>query len=132
VRRSFGLALLVLAAGCGGGDDPRTVTVRMEERSGSTQFGDAVLRELDGSRTRIEVSVGRGGAEGSQPVRIFRGTCEELGGEPAYALEDNVDGDSATEIEVPLDELLEDPHAITVHETPDLLRLLAACGEIGN
>ena len=131
MRRSFGLVLLVLAAGCGGDDEPRTLTVPMQEQMGSTQFGEAVLRELDGTRTRIEISVGVGGADSTQPVRIFRGSCDALAPEPEYALEDVIDGESATELEVAFDELLDAERAITVHEAPALLRLLAACGEIG-
>jgi hypothetical protein len=130
VRYGVGLVVLVLLAGCGGDDERRTVTVQMEEQMGSTQFGQAVLMELEGSRTRIEVSVGLGGADQRQPVRIYRGSCDRLDDEPVYALEDNVEGDSVTELEVPLDEFLDRPHAITVHETPQRLRLLAACGEI--
>jgi hypothetical protein len=130
VRYGVGLVVLVLLAGCGGDDERQTVTVQMEEQMGSTQFGEAVLMELEGSRTRIEVSVGVGGADSRQPVRIYGGSCDRLDDQPVYALEDNVEGDSVTELEVPLHEFLERPHAITVHETPARLRLRAACGNI--
>jgi hypothetical protein len=130
VRYGAGLVVLALLAGCGGDDERQTVTVQMEEQMGSTQFGEAVLVELDGSRTRIEISVGLGGADGTQPVRIVRGTCDDDSPEPIHALEDVVEGESVSEIDLSPDELLGRGYAITVHEAPALLRLRAACGEI--
>jgi hypothetical protein len=126
-----GLVVLVLLAGCGGDDERQTVTVAMEEQMGSTQSGEAILMELEGSRTRIEISVGRGGADPTQPARIVRGSCDDDSPEPIHALEDVVEGESVSEIDLSLDDLLDHGYAITVHETPARLQMRAACGEIG-
>jgi hypothetical protein len=125
-----GLVALVLVVGCGGDNERQTVTVEMEEQMGSTQFGEAVLMELEDSRTRIEISVGLGGADGIQPARIVRGSCDDDSPEPIHALENVMEGESVSEIDLALDELLGRGYAITVYEAPELLRIRAVCGEI--
>lgn len=104
------------------------MTVAMEERSGSTQFGDAVLTALGDSKTRIDLSVGNAGR--TQFGRLFRGSCDRLDAKPAYPLADIVEGESTTELDVSLDDLVEGGYAIAVHQSPDTLRFLAVCGEI--
>ena len=130
MRRVLWVLLLALAAGCGGEDEPRVVTIQLEERSGSTQFGEAVLREVGDAKTRIEVSVGHGGGDGIQPVRIVRGSCEALPPDVVLALEDAEAGESVTEIDMALDDLLAAGYAISVHENPDVLRIQSACGKL--
>jgi hypothetical protein len=125
--RWLGLVLLVVAAGCGGDGEPRTVAVAMEERAGSTQFGDAILTDVGESRTRIDLSVGSAGR--TQYARIFSGSCDDLG-RNAYALADVVEGESTTELDVSLDRLLGGGYAIAVSQAPDSRRLIAVCGEI--
>ena len=127
VRRALGLALLAVATGCSGSDERQPVTVAMEEQSGSTQFGDAVLTDVGESRTRIDLSVGNAGR--TQYARLFRGSCDDLGAGPVYALADVVEGESTTELDVPLDDLVGGGYAIAVHQLPDTLRL-AVCGEL--
>jgi hypothetical protein len=122
------LSSLALLAGCGGEDEPEVVTVPMVEQNGSTQFGDAVLTAVGDGTTRVELTIGSGDAP--QPAHIYRGTCERLASEPAYVLDHVVGGEAATEIAVPLDELRGGDFAINVHDSPGVMRLHVACGEI--
>jgi hypothetical protein len=124
-----GLAAVVLAAGCGGGDERRTLTIPLEERSGSGQAGTAVLQNIGDSGTRIEIAVGIG-VEERQPARIYRGSCDELPDQAVHALVDVVEGESVTELDVPLDDLTHSGFVLNVHLSEPVARVSVACGRL--
>jgi hypothetical protein len=128
-RLALVFAFGALLVGCSGEKPPEVVTIALAEQSGSTQSGDAVLTAVGDDRTRVELSIGRGGEE-PQPARIYRGSCERLEPAPAYVLEDVAGGESLTEIEVSLDELLDGDLVINVHLSAGVMRVQVVCGKI--
>jgi plastocyanin len=81
----------------------------------------------------------------AHPAHVHEGSCAELDPSPAYPLTDvaPMEGategatsalpvaQSATEIEVALDDLLADPYAINVHLSAEESGTYIACGDIG-
>jgi hypothetical protein len=129
-RLALGLTTIALLAGCGGGGDEEA-TVSLAEQNGSGQSGEVVLSRVDDSKTRVEISVSNPGTE-PQPAHIHKGSCEDLDPNPAYGLENVVDGSSSSEVEVSLDELTDGAFAVNVHKSGSDLEVYVACGDIGS
>ena len=80
-----------------------------------------------------------------RPAHIHAGSCDALDPNPLYPLTNvalatgDVSGNDAattaessyTAVDVPLDDILADDHAINVHLSPDEADVYIACGEIG-
>lgn len=121
---------IALLAGCGS-DSAEEATVSLAEQNGSGQSGDVVLSRVDDSTTRVEISVSNPGSE-PQPAHIHKGSCEDLDPNPAYGLENVVDGSSSSEVEVSLEELQEGAYAVNVHKSGAEVEVYVACGDIGS
>jgi hypothetical protein len=130
-RLVLGLTTLALLAGCGGGGGDEA-TVSLAEQNGSGQSGEVILTKVDDSTTRVEVSITAPPADDPQPAHIHKGSCEDLDPNPAYGLENVVDGSSSSEVEVSLDELTDGAFAVNVHKSGDELDVYVACGDIGS
>lgn len=65
-----------------------------------------------------------------RPLHVHEGTCDDLATEPAYPLENVVDGRSETVIPVALSELQGKDYAINAHESESSADVYIACGEI--
>jgi hypothetical protein len=136
-RIALGLATLALLAGCGsdggngGGSGGDELTVQLGEQNGSMQSGEAVLTRIDDSSTHVVLSID-GGGDTPQPAHIHKGSCAQLDPQPEYGLENVVDGESSTHVNVSLDELRDGDYAINVHKSADALRIYVACGDIGS
>jgi len=128
------LALLVFA-GCGGdekssGGASDTVTVQLEEQTGSGESGTATLTAVDDERTRVVIELD-GGPLTPQPAHIHENSCEEIDPMPTDALTDVRSGRSETVVAVPLHHLKGSPHAINVHRSAAALDEYVACGTVG-
>jgi hypothetical protein len=126
----MGLVVLALA-GCGGGDDGEETTVALAEQNGSGQSGEVVLTAVDGSTTRVEISIGNPPGD-PQPAHIHKGSCADLDPQPEYPLENVTGGGSTTEVQAALDELDGGGFAINVHKSESELETYVACGDIGS
>jgi hypothetical protein len=113
----------------GGGNQPSSVHIQLQQQNGSGESGDAVLT-ASGGETRIVIDLASYAAF-AQPAHIHRGTCLNLDPTPAYPLNDVVKGRSTTVVDVPLDMLLTKPFAINVHWSAKNLKKYVACGNIG-
>ena len=76
------------------------------------------------------------GVVGENPTHIHTGTCDDLDPNPKYPL-NNVElnttvlvGTSDSVVDVPLDELLANPHLILIHKSAEELNTYYACGNI--
>ena len=108
------------------GKPGRTVTVDLLELNGSGQSGIASLTEY-GLTTHIVLSLSSGDRE-SELVHIHTGQCgDTLGGvdNPLTSLVGG-SGESATTLDVSLDNLQDGDHAINLHDASDY----TACGNI--
>lgn len=108
-------------------DMPR-IELTLEEFNDSGIGGSVTLYDA-GDQTIVEYDVE--GAGGDHPTHIHNGVCGELDPEPAFAL-DNVEenGNSTTVVDITLDDLLAEDHAIDMHLAPNELGTLIACVNI--
>ena len=126
---AFAAALLL--AGCGGDDEEfgGDLGVPLAAQNDSGQDGDATLSEVDAGTTRVVIDVGNAPAN-PQPAHIHRGSCENLDPEPAYGLENVVNGKSTTEVNVAMEDLVGQGFAVNVHKSADEAQVYVACGDI--
>ena len=124
------LALVGLAAGCGGDDEAGSdeTTVELAAVGDSGQTGSVTLT-TDGDMTTVVVDVDDP-VSSSQPAHIHEGTCDDLNPAPAYGLTNVEDGSSDTTVDAPLDELIEGDYAINLHMSADDLETYTSCGDI--
>lgn len=127
--KRLALVGLALLAGCGGNGDEATVS--LAEQNGSGQSGEVVLTRVDDSTTRVEISISAKGME-PQPAHVHTGSCQDLDPNPAYPLEDVVDGSSTTEVDASLDNLRDGAYAVNVHKSVPEAAVYVACGDIGS
>jgi hypothetical protein len=130
-RLALSLSLLVFLTACGSDGGSNEMTVSLGEQNGSTQSGEATLTAVDDSTTHVVISIGSGG-ETPQPAHIHKGSCAQLDPQPEHPLEDVVDGESSTHVNVSLDELRDGEFAINVHKSAEELQTYVACGDIGS
>jgi uncharacterized lipoprotein YajG len=124
-------AATLMLAGCGGDDDEfsGTLAVPLVTQNDSGQDGEATLSEVSSDTTRVVLDVGNA-PDNPQPAHIHRGSCENLDPEPAYGLENVVDGKSTTEVNVAMEDLVGQGFAVNVHKSADEAQVYVACGDI--
>jgi hypothetical protein len=114
-------------------DPPERVTIRIDELDGSGVRGTAVLTAR-GDTTLVVMDVT--GAPGTHPDHIHRSTCDDPEPDPLYPLTDVVlsaadpEGHSETVVDVPLADLLAEPHLILIHKSADEINVYLACADI--
>ncbi|MEA2524583.1 MAG: hypothetical protein QOF73_1810 [Thermomicrobiales bacterium] len=106
-----------------------SITIDLEELNDSGVSGTATLTDNGDGTTTVSIQVD--GATGDHPAHIHEGTCDDLNPNPEYPL-NNVDADgvSETDVEVALDDLLAEPHAVNLHLSADNVATYIACGNI--
>jgi hypothetical protein len=127
------LAALAFLGGCGSGDGESgsgEVTVDLAEQNGSGESGTVTLT-ADGEKTKVVIALENPAAV-PQPAHIHKGSCDDLDPNPAYGLENVVDGESTTVVEAPLETLQGDAYAINVHKSAAKLDVYVACGNLGS
>jgi hypothetical protein len=126
VRRASALVALGLAlAGCGGGESERVVVDLLAE--GSPQPVGTVVLEDAGGGTRVDVGVPELESAGAPAIRA--GTCVELRPRE-YKLSEFRDRRSITELDIPLDDLLERELKVTVSGRAANPHATAACAQL--
>lgn len=107
------------------------VTLDLQEQNASGITGTVTLSpDSDGA---IEVQIELDGSDGEpRPAHIHEGTCAELDPNPAFPLEDVVDGRSSTEVEAELSELTLNEYAVNVHESAENASTYVACADLRN
>lgn len=116
-----------MAACTGQQASSRTVELQTLNDSGVT--GSAVLTDLGGGSTRVEVDVDPAGHP-DMPAHIHPGTCENLVPQPRYPLQNIVDGHSETTVPANLEELFAGDLALNLHFSPDDFATYTACAEL--
>ena len=120
------LVLLLAAAGCSGRDSR---TFDFETLNGSGVTGTVTLTDLGGSRTRVEIDVDPAGHP-DMPAHIHPGHCGHVTPQPAFPLENVVDGVSSTEIPAVFHELVEGEVAVNLHRSNEDLETFTACATL--
>lgn len=103
----------------------------LEEQNGSGITGTATLSP--GSDGKVEVEIELDGSDGGpHPAHIHEGSCADLNPNPAFPLEDVVDGRSRSTVDVDVADLTLDEYAINVHESAENVDNYVACGDVSN
>lgn len=71
-----------------------------------------------------------GGGTDPQPAHIHEGTCADLNPQPAFPLQDVVNGSSETDVNISLDDLTISSYAVNVHKSAEEVDTYVACGDI--
>jgi hypothetical protein len=127
------LGALAFLSGCGSGGGESgsdEVTVDLVEQNGSGQSGTVVLT-ADGEKTTVAITLENPPAA-PQPAHIHKGSCSELDPTPAHGLENVVDGESTTMVDMALEELRGQDYAVNVHKSGMEVDVYVACGDIGS
>lgn len=140
VRRlimAFFAAMAVLGAGVvpasAQDTESRSAKVVFAQLNDSGIEGSASLRRR-GDRTDVEIRTD--GALGNHPTHIHQGTCDDLDPNPEFPLVNvqlrtaGLTGISDTVVDVPLSELLDEPHLILIHKSEKDIGTYFACGDI--
>ena len=145
MQRLIGMFLgvaMTMASGWAGFENPAAAQDGQNRDRASvtfTELNDSGLTgtaELTARRQGTEVSMQIDGVVGEHPTHIHTGTCADLDPDPKYPL-NNVElnttelvGTSDSVVDVPLDELLANPHLILIHRSAEELDVYYACGDI--
>ncbi len=106
------------------------LTIKLDELNKSGESGSAVLTDLGGGQTKVDVTITGEPAGGSQPMHIHTGQCGPTLGSVVYPLTNVVDGKSTTTIAASLDSVMDGNHAVNVHLSKDQIGTYVACGNI--
>lgn len=105
------------------------ITLDLDEQNDSGITGTATLSPTSDGQVDVEIELD-GSDGGPHPAHIHRGSCADLDPNPAFPLEDVVDGRSKTTVEVDVADLTADEYAINVHESPENVATYVACGDV--
>lgn len=106
---------------------PVTVEVLTQNRSG--QSGTATFEDVNGTQTRVTLTLTGGAFTEAQPAHIHTGTCAKPG-DVTYPLTDVVDGSSVTTIDAPMSSLWAGDQIVNVHKSAAQSTVYTACGEL--
>ena len=126
--RSATAALIIMLSACGA---PATapVTLELGELNDSGVSGSVTMTAIDDERTRVDVNVDPAG-HASMPAHIHPGSCIDLVPQPKYGLENVVDGESSTEIQASLADLLSGGQALNIHMSNQQMDVYSACVDL--
>lgn len=130
-RRAMWLAIAMLGllpVVTASADEGDEIVIALTEQNDSGVTGTVSLSD-QGNQTRVLLELDNGSDE-DHPAHIHIGSCDNLTPQPLYPLETVIDGVSESTIDVSLEDLLAEPHAINVHASEEETDLYIACGEI--
>lgn len=108
-------------------DTPR-VTIEFTELNDSGVSGTATLY-ASGNATIVTLDLDGTGED--HPAHIHRGACDDIEPEPEYNLQNVGEaGTSTSQVDVPLDQLIDGDYVIDLHLAANQLGTLIVCGEI--
>jgi Cu/Zn superoxide dismutase len=107
------------------------LTLDLQEQNGSGITGTVEFSPTSEGEVEVEIEVD-GSEGGPHPAHIHKGSCAELDPNPAFPLENVVDGKSETTVDVDIAELSATEYAVNVHESPENANNYVACADIRN
>jgi Cu/Zn superoxide dismutase len=107
------------------------LTLDFEEQNGSGIGGTVKLEPTSEGQLEVEIEL-TGSGSGPHPAHIHRGSCADLDPNPAFPLEDVVDGRSKTTVDVTTADLVADEYAVNIHESPANANTYVACADVRN
>jgi hypothetical protein len=125
VATAGAVGLLLLGAGCGGGGDGgggdgvsvgSALTIDFVEQNSSGESGTVELTP-NGNQTDILISTGGLAAGVPNPAGIYKGTCGNVSGKPAFELPTLEEGLSALTVDISLNDLLAGGYVIDIQKS---------------
>jgi hypothetical protein len=133
LARSLAPLLTVAALAAATGDStpldaqgPPPVSIAAQASSGV--WGSAWMADLGNGKTQVDVRLTP--ASGDFPTLIHDGPCASPNPAPRYALADVQNGVSTTQLSVPVADLTRGPMSINVHQSPQDIATIVACGDL--
>ena len=108
---------------------PDGLTLALEEQNDSGISGEVELSPTSEGALEVEIEVD-GSDGGPHPAHIHEGSCDDLNPEPAFPLEDVVDGESQTTVEISVEDLVATEYAVNVHESAENADVYVACADV--
>lgn len=102
----------------------------MNAQNNSGQTGRTVITDLGNGMISVAIDITADGVTDPQPAHIHQGTCAQLDPQPAYPLNNVVDGKSVTEVEADFDVLTATAFAVNIHKSAAEASTYVACGDI--
>ena len=103
------------------------IVIHLAPVQGEGQIGSAILTS-NGTTTSVEIDVAPITGE-AQPIHIHRGKCEDVGS-VLHTLQNVVNGNSMTTINLPLDAILTGDVLVNVHASYADASNYTACGQL--
>jgi hypothetical protein len=123
-----GCLVTLLASASAALAQQRTVTVALGPQNASGITGTAVLTDVGGGQTRVDVRITP--AEGDHPAHIHMGTCANLNPAPEFPLSNVQNGSSSTMVNASLSTIESAQRAINLHLSAEEAGTYVACGDI--
>lgn len=105
------------------------ITIAMGAQNDSGEIGTAKLQPQGEGQTLVTLGLNNA-PPNPQPAHIHRGTCDDLDPQPAYPLSEVINGISETVVDVSIEDLLKEPHAVNVHKSKEEADVYFSCGNI--
>lgn len=110
-------------------EESNEIEIDLIEENDSGESGEAELEEENGQVT-VKISMTGFAQDVSQPAHIHTGECPDVG-EIVYPLENIVNGESETTLNVTLEQLQsESPLGINIHKSVEEASVYTACGDL--
>lgn len=110
-------------------NEPKTAVIALATQNKSGESGTATLTEING-KTTVTIKMAGFPTGVSQPAHIHLGSCPTPGA-IKYPLEDPLNGESVTTLNVTLADLkAQEPLAINVHKSGTQSKIYVACGDL--
>jgi hypothetical protein len=121
--------MLGLAAAACAAPTARSVTLPLAELDESGVRGTVVIAEVDEATTLVTIDASPAGHP-DMPAHIHPGSCDDLVPQPRFALENVVDGRSATRVPASFDDITAAGQAVNLHQSNSALDVYTACVDL--
>jgi Cu/Zn superoxide dismutase len=107
----------------------KPVTVNLSAQNASGENGTATLT-AQGDKTQVVIKLTGAPAGTPQPAHIHDGSCAKLDPKPRVPLQNVVDGNSTTTLDMKLSDIMSKGGAINVHKSAADVKTYVACGDM--
>jgi len=121
-------ALALIATSAMAAQD-KPVSVNLMPQNASGEKGTVTLTP-QGDKTEVVIKLTGAPSGTAQPAHIHDGTCAKLDAKPRVPLENVVDGNSSTTLDMKLDDIMSKGGAINVHKSAADVKTYVACGDL--
>jgi hypothetical protein len=126
----YGLcATLALVAASATLAQDKPVTVNLSPQNASGEKGTVTFTP-EGDKTQVVIKLAGAPSGVPQPAHIHDGSCAKLDPKPRVPLQNVVDGNSTTTLDMKIDDIVSKGGAINVHKSAAEAKTYVACGDL--